>query len=88
MYCGLAELRLEEFRVYDYLGLGAVKSKMQEMMQIIVFPSEQALDIQMPDAGTYRDSGENRVEDYAVSENDEFRQVREYREGDSCRYLH
>lgn len=46
LYCGLAELWLEVFRVYDYLGLGTVKSKMQEIMQSMVFPSERVLDIQ------------------------------------------
>ena len=31
--CGLAEPLPEEFRIYDYLGLGVVKSKMQEMVE-------------------------------------------------------
>ena len=36
--CGLAEPLPEEFRIYDYLGLGVVKSKMQEMVQSMVSP--------------------------------------------------
>lgn len=48
--CGLAEPLPEEFRIYDYLGLGVVKSKMQEMMQSMASPSERALDIQMLDS--------------------------------------
>lgn len=57
-------------------------------MQIMVFPRERVLDIQVPDIGAQGDLGANRAEAFAVSGSDELRQVREYREGDSCRYFH
>ena len=41
--CGLAEPLPEEFRIYDYLGLGVVKSKMQEMVQSMVSPDRKSV---------------------------------------------
>lgn len=48
-YCGTAVIRLQKFRVYDYLFLGSVQKELSDEMQIMVFPKEKALSVRRVD---------------------------------------
>lgn len=87
-YCGLAQVKLDRIRVYDYLGLFSASKRLDTAMDVAVFPTEQALQIVMPE-GAY---GAEGLSEYTVNRageaNDEIRQIREYRTGDSHRRIH
>ena len=87
-YCGLAKIKLDRIRVYDYLGLFSASKAVDNELDIAVFPSEQALQIIMPE-NAY---GAEGLSEYTVNRpgesNDEIRQIREYRTGDSNRRIH
>ncbi|MCH5201080.1 MAG: DUF58 domain-containing protein [Oscillospiraceae bacterium] len=87
-WCGLALVKLDRVRVYDYLGLFSAGKAVDEETDIAVFPREQALQIIMPDSAY----GAEGLSEYTVNRpgeaNDEIRQIREYRTGDSHRRIH
>lgn len=87
-YCGLAQIKLDRIRVYDYLGLFSASRTVDENMDVAVFPGEQALQIIMPETAY----GAEGLSEYTVNRpgesNDEIRQIREYRTGDSNRRIH
>ena len=87
-YCGLAEVKLDRIRAYDYLGLFSASKAVDTAMSVAVFPSEQALQIVMPESAY----GAEGLTEYTVNRpgesNDEIRQIREYRTGDSHRRIH
>ena len=87
-YCGLAQVKLDRVRVYDYLGLFSASKGLDAEMDVAVFPSEQALQIIMPETAY----GAEGLSEYTVNRpgesNDEIRQIREYRTGDSHRRIH
>ena len=87
-WCGLAQVKLDRVRVYDYLGLFSASAAMDNETDIAVFPGEQVLQIVMPDSAY----GAEGLSEYTVNRpgesNDEIRQIREYRTGDSHRRIH
>ena len=87
-WCGLAQVKLDRVRVYDYLGLFSASRALDNGTDIAVFPREQALQIVMPDSAC----GAEGLSEYTVNRpgeaNDEIRQIREYRTGDSHRRIH
>ena len=86
-YCGLAHIRLERVRVFDYLSLFSSSKKLSEEMKIAVFPREQALSVTVSDFGLNdlpRDETVSRPGDAYH----EIRQIREYRMGDPIRHIH
>ena len=90
-WCGLAQVKLDRVRVYDYLGLfsasRAIDSERNET-DVAVFPREQTLQMVIPDTAY----GAEGLSEYTVNRpgeaNDEIRQIREYRTGDSHRRIH
>lgn len=87
-WCGLAQVKLDRIRVYDYLGLFSATAALDSGTDVAVFPREQALQIMMPDSAY----GSEGLSEYTVNRpgesNDEIRQIREYRTGDSHRRIH
>ena len=87
-YCGLAQVKLDRIRVYDHLGLFSASKAVDTAMDVAVFPAEQALQIVMPESAY----GAEGLSEYTVNRpgeaNDEIRQIREYRTGDSHRRIH
>ena len=88
-YCGLLQVQIDRLRIYDYLSLFSSKKKLKEEMRIAVFPKEQALHIEIPVSWweESRSSGDQTVSRPGDAYN-EIRQIREYRTGDSNRYIH
>lgn len=87
-YCGVAELCLKEYRVYDWFSFGFRKRKMSDKMQVMVFPGERELNLRFPDTGKEGAAEAYAVEAFGIPGNDRMRQIREYREGDSLKLLH
>ena len=87
-YCGLVKIKLDRIRVYDYLGLFSASKAADAEMNVAVFPSEQALQITIPET-VY---GAEGLSEYTVNRpgesNDEIRQIREYQVGDPQRRIH
>lgn len=88
-YCGLIRVQIDWLRAYDYLSLFSSKKKLKEGMWIAVFPREQTLHIEIPMSwwDESRSSGDQTVSHPGDAYN-EIRQIREYRTGDSNRYIH
>lgn len=88
-YCGLIWVQIDWLRAYDYLSLFSSKKGLKEEMRIAVFPKEQALHIEIPVSWweESRSSGDQTVSRPGDAYN-EIRQIREYRTGDSNRYIH
>ena len=88
-YCGLVQVQIDRLRAYDYLSLFSSKKRLKEEMQIAVFPKEQALHIEIP-VSWWEES--RSAEEQTISRPgdayNEIRQIREYRTGDSNRYIH
>ena len=88
-YCGLVQVQIDRLRAYDYLSLFSSKKRLKEEMRIAVFPKEQALHIEIPISWWEESSAS---EDQTISRlgdaHNEIRQIREYRTGDSNRYIH
>ena len=87
-YCGLIRITADRMRVYDYLSLFSASKQTDMTMEVAVFPSEQTLHIAMPESSY----GTEGISEYTVNRpgeaNDEIRQIREYRTGDSNRRIH
>lgn len=88
-YCGIMTLRIVRLRVYDYLALFSTSCSMEETVEAAVYPGEQALNLGGLLSGNSPDMGfaEETVSGSGES-GSEVRQLREYRSGDSSRYIH
>lgn len=88
-YCGIMEIRIDRFRVYDYLSLFYGTSRISEELKIVVFPSEKPLSIEFSAVEWQDEKGiwgnETAGEEYS---HDEIRQLREYGTGDFYRHIH
>ena len=88
-YCGLARVRLDALRAFDYLTLFSVSKALSEEMTVAVFPGDQAL-VFNGLAFSQRESrlsGEQTVSRPGDGQH-EIRQLREYRVGDPSRHIH
>ncbi len=87
-FCGMAELCLEECKVYDFFSLGFGKRELSDNLRMMVFPKERELSLCFQHAAE-----EGAREEYATAGpgmpgNDRLRQIRDYREGDLVKSLH
>ena len=88
-YCGLIRVQIDRLRAYDYLSFFSSKKKLKEEMRIAVFPKEQALHIEIPVSWWEESrSSEDQTISHPGDAYNEIRQIREYRTGDSNRYIH
>jgi len=88
-YCGMIHLKMNRLRVYDYLSLFSASVKLNEEIWIAVFPQEKALSIALASL-CFQESNLPREQVVGQGEeaHNEIRQFREYRTGDSKRYIH
>ena len=88
-HCGMLAVRMTRVSVYDYLALFASGKSLKEEMQVAVFPQKEALQIRLAPYGTGDGNLPAQQTVNAAGEaNEEIRQIREYRVGDSARYIH
>lgn len=88
-YCGIMEITVERFWIYDYLSLFFGTSQISEELKVAVFPSEKPLSIEFS-AVEWRDDREIWGNETVGEEyfHDEIRQLREYGTGDFYRHIH
>jgi uncharacterized protein (DUF58 family) len=88
-YCGLIEAVLPRMDVYDYLAIFSARKRLDEKMEIAVFPRDRALHLELP---SFELNGNASAEEHAARQTgdslNEIRQIREYRTGDSKRHIH
>lgn len=88
-YCGLVELQITRVRVYDYLSLFSARKKAAEKMRVFVLPGAQALRFaHTAFDGSNGQAAETQSVDKNGSAQQEIRQLREYRVGDTSRHIH
>lgn len=87
-HCGIGVFQAKKLKVYDYLSLFSRKRKLQDCMEVAVFPKEYALQIEI--TGTTGESIIQRegAESCFSGSSGEIRQIREYRQTDSVRHIH
>lgn len=86
-YCGVVKLQITRLRSYDYLSLFSHIVPLEEEMFLAVFPGPGAVSLSFSSqegAGSLKES----IAAYKGDTSGEIRQVREYRPGDSSRYIH
>ncbi len=90
--CGLLRIQLYKISVYDYLSLFSASRPIQMELPITVLPKSRALSV-LPPSG---EAAANLPEEiplqsnikYIGNESRDIRQIREYRMGDTLRYVH
>lgn len=88
-YCGIMTVGVVRLRVYDYLALFSASGKVQETVEMAVYPGGQALNLDRQFPGDWADSGfMEQTAPGSGESGSEIRQLREYRSGDSGRYIH
>lgn len=86
---GVLTVRLESVKIYDFLSLFSFRKRLDEEMQIAVFPQEQMLHFeQMPGTQKDKNFGQEQIYNQAGTAFGEVRQIREYQPGDSRRHIH
>lgn len=87
--CGRMYLKMDDLYAYDYLSLFSVRRKVNEEIEVAVFPKERGLHIELP-SFSYRENNRSQglVAGQGVDAHSEIRQLREYRREDSNRYIH
>lgn len=88
-YCGILSLKLERFKVCDYLSLFFASKKINITMETVVFPRKRELSIEMRSVGSQENNlPQNEIKGHKMDAHQDIRQLREYRTGDSNRYIH
>lgn len=88
-YCGNVRVNIKKIRIYDYLSIFSCRKKINSEMNIMVFPQEKPLNIEVSYQGQYE--GDNAVSTFLKQSDDAYtdiKQLREYRDGDSNRFIH
>lgn len=91
-HCGVWRVQIYKVYVFDYLSIFSAAKNIQEEMKFVVLPRAGKLQMQpISTASTtallreYSDRSDIR---YVGNDNNEIRQVREYRTGDAMRHIH
>lgn len=88
-YCGIMTLHMVRLRVYDYLSLFSCARKMDETVEVAVYPQEKVLQLELPSLGEGEEGlFQERISNLGGEAGGEVRQLREYQSGDSSRYIH
>lgn len=85
-YCGYIYLWVESIDMCDYLGLFHKRKKYTGLSKVYIVPEYAQADIIQTDGGYSEDMDDAVL--YLKSAGDEVSELREYREGDSPRYIH
>ena len=87
--CGLLHIRMEQLRVYDYLGMFHPEKELFQEMAVAVFPGETALEENLTALAQGQIGAEWEQFRKLSGENyDEVRQIRSYLPGDPVRHIH
>lgn len=88
-YCGIMSVKLKRLAVYDYLKVFKAKKWVEESAEIVVFPREEAMNIVLPAYALGGTGHYNMLRREILSGSSrDFKQLREYRSGDSARFIH
>lgn len=88
-HCGIMTLRMVRLCAYDYLALFSSSKKMDEAVEVAVYPQEKALDLELHSFGEGAEGpAQEQVSGCGGDADHEVRQLREYQSGDSSRYIH
>ncbi|HBA50685.1 MAG TPA: hypothetical protein DCZ91_23390 [Lachnospiraceae bacterium] len=88
-YCGIMTLHMTRLRVYDYLSLFSCARRMDGTVEVAVYPQEKALQLELSSLGEGEEGlVQERISNTGGEAGGEVRQLREYRSGDSSRYIH
>ena len=88
-YCGIIEWQIKKATVYDPLSIFFSVRKMSEKGQLIVFPVEKPMQIEMPLSGRYDNLPVAETHSSKTGDDhSEVRQIREYQPGDLSRHIH
>lgn len=89
LHCGLYRVQIPEMRVKDYLSLFSARRRVKEEMSLAVLPQIRPLTVIL-DEEIPSETMEQPSETVSEPGNDltEVRQIREYRTGDSSRFIH
>ena len=85
-HCGLARLRLDRARIYDYLCLFSAGKRLHAETCLAVFPPEQVL--RVPIEGVWGGEQPRQPVGMPGEAAGELRNIREYRPGDPVRRIH
>ncbi len=88
-YCGIIKANINKLIVYDYFSMFSSSKKTKESMDIVVLPVEKPMKIQISTSSQY--AGDNNSNIFFEKNNDdchEIKQIREYRDSDSNRFIH
>lgn len=89
LHCGLYRVQIPEMRVMDYLSLFSARNRVKEEMSMAVLPLIRPLSVILQEeipSGTMEQPSETIFE--PGNDLTEVRQIREYRTGDSSRFIH
>lgn len=88
-FCGLVTVQVVCLRVYDYLALFSSVEKLNETVEVAVYPRDRVLSLGLPFLGKDGEAAapEQRMPKMGETGH-EVRQLREYRPGDSSRSIH
>lgn len=90
-HCGIWRVQIYRVYTFDYLSVFSAVKNMREEMKFIVLPKAGRLQmrpVSTESAALSRTHSDRSDIRYAGHDNNEIRQVREYRTGDTMRYIH
>ncbi len=88
-YCGVIEVQLCRITVYDPLSILSSSRRLHESGQILVFPVEKPLHLEVPLTGRYDNLPVAETHSSkSGDDHSEVRLIREYRPGDLTRHIH
>ena len=91
-HCGIIRVQIYKIYLYDYLSAFSAKMTVNEEMKLVVLPKARALRIQPFSAENAGNQQEEFMRQPSTKrfgdESKEIRQIREYRVGDTIRYVH
>lgn len=86
-YCGIYEIRCEEIRIFDLLGLFSKKLKKLPHTNAVVLPNDIGLNFNAEKL-VLDDEEDIYTDPYAGSDVSEIKELRDYREGDRLSQIH
>ena len=87
-HCGIVIFHGAQLKVYDYLSLFVRKRSLEEEMELIVFPEDLEMLIEIRFRAGDPESSRQEALPHPGNAQEEIRQIREYREGDPTRHIH